>query len=122
MSVPYTFANQSGNIPLSELDANFSTLSSAVPPYANAAGTATTAITAQTAATVTNNAQPSITSVGTLTSVSVSGNVSTSEFFLGNGSLLTGLQSQSAASLLIGNTLSSNVLFSSLTTVGNLAN
>lgn len=122
MSVPYTFANQSGNIPLSELDANFSTLANAVPAYANTAGTATAAITAQTAQTVTNNAQPSITSVGTLTSVSVSGNVTTSGFFLGNGSLLTGLQSQSAASLLIGNTLSSNVLFSSLTTVGTLAN
>jgi hypothetical protein len=58
-SVPYIFADQIGPIPLSELDANF----------ANCKAIATTANT------VLGNAQANITSVGTLTSLSVSGNV-----------------------------------------------
>jgi hypothetical protein len=58
-SVPYIFADQVGPIPLSELDANF----------ANCKASATTANT------VLGNAQANITSVGTLTSLSVSGNV-----------------------------------------------
>jgi len=45
---------------------------------------------ATTAATVTTNAQPNITSVGTLTSLSVTGNV-TASYLIGNGSQLTGL-------------------------------
>ena len=52
--------------------------------YAITAGSATTA------GTVTTNAQPNITSVGTLTSLSASGNI-TGSYFLGNGSQLTGL-------------------------------
>jgi hypothetical protein len=43
---------------------------------------------ANTASTVTTAAQPNITSVGTLTSLSVTGNV-TSNYFIGNGSTLT---------------------------------
>ena len=66
-SVPYTFANSIGNIPLAYLDANFSN----VKAYANTAGTVTTA------------AQPNITSVGTLTSLTVTGNV-TAANFIGN--------------------------------------
>ena len=103
--------------------------------YATAAGSATTA---NTAATVTTAAQPNITSVGTLTSVSVSGNATagnvltdgkisavgnvTGNYFIGNGALLTGIVSNASANAnaLVGSTLSSNVLFSSLTTVGNL--
>ena len=48
---------------------------------------ATTATSATTAGTVTTNAQPNITSVGTLTSLSVSGNVTASNFIgaLANG-------------------------------------
>jgi len=69
--------------------------------YATSAGTATTATT------VTGAAQANITSVGTLTSLAVSGNVSagnisttglisatgniTGNYFIGNGSLLTGI-------------------------------
>ena len=49
--------------------------------YANIAGTATT---------VTGNAQPNITSVGTLTSLTITGNVS-ANYFIGNGSQLTGI-------------------------------
>jgi hypothetical protein len=57
MTVPYTFANRTGNIPLSELDANFSNVSA----FSSTAGTVTTA------------SQPNITLVGTLTSLTVSG-------------------------------------------------
>jgi hypothetical protein len=74
MTVPYTFANQTGSIPLSELDANFSNVSN----YSSFAGT------------VVSNAQPNITSVGTLVSLSATGNI-TGSYFLGNGSQLTGL-------------------------------
>lgn len=39
MAVPYTFANQSGNIPLAQLDANFATLSGTVTSVALSTGT-----------------------------------------------------------------------------------
>jgi len=71
MPVPYIFATQSGNIPLSELDANFSNVSA----YTNTAGTVTTA------------AQPNITSVGSLSSLTVLGGVIGASF-TGNGSRL----------------------------------
>jgi hypothetical protein len=48
------------------------------------------ATSATTAATVTTAAQPNITSVGTLSSLTVTGNVS-ANYFIGNGSQLTGL-------------------------------
>lgn len=60
-SVPYTFASQTGPIPLNQLDINFAN----VKGYADTAGT------------VTANAQGNITSVGTLTGLTVSGAVST---------------------------------------------
>jgi len=54
--------------------------------------------------------------------VSASGNVS-GNYFIGNGSQLTGVSASSVnANALIGNTLSSNVLYSSLTQVGTLSN
>ena len=59
MTVPYTFVNESSPILLSQLDANIA----ATPNYANTAGN------------VTNAAQANITSVGTLTALSVSGNI-----------------------------------------------
>jgi hypothetical protein len=58
-TVPYTFGNEESPIPLSQLDANFAV----TPQYANTAGN------------VANAAQPNITSLGTLTNLSVSGNV-----------------------------------------------
>jgi hypothetical protein len=73
-AVPYTFATDTGNIPLSQLDANFANVKAK----------------ADTAVVVTANAQPNITSVGTLSSLSVSGNI-TGNFIIGNGSLLTNL-------------------------------
>jgi fibronectin-binding autotransporter adhesin len=52
--------------------------------------------------------------------VSATGNV-TGNYFIGNGSQLTGVTASSVdANNLTGNTLSSNVIFSSLTTVGTL--
>jgi hypothetical protein len=59
--VPYTFGGQTGPIPLSELDANFANVKAS----------------SYTAETVTGNAQANITSIGTLTSLSVSGNIDT---------------------------------------------
>ena len=58
-TVPYTFGNESSPIPLSQLDANFAV----TPNYANTAGN------------VVNAVQANITSVGTLTALSVSGNI-----------------------------------------------
>jgi hypothetical protein len=55
MTVPYTFANQTGPIPLLELDQNFAAVS----------------LNVDTAVTVTGNAQPNITSVGILNSLSL---------------------------------------------------
>jgi hypothetical protein len=54
------------------------------------------------AGTVYTNAQPNITSVGTLTSLSVTGDITsfaniTGDYFLGNGALLTGVGNFSAA-------------------------
>jgi hypothetical protein len=54
--------------------------------------------------------------------ISVTGNV-TGNYFIGNGSQLTGVTASSVdANALTGNTLSSNVLYSSLTSVGTLSN
>ena len=53
--------------------------------------------------------------------ISATGNV-TGNFILGNGSQLTGVITSVDANSLLGNTLSSNVIFSSLTTLGTLAN
>lgn len=58
-TVPYTFATDTGNIPLSQLDANFAN----VKAFADTAGY------------VTGPDQANITSVGTLVSVSVTGNI-----------------------------------------------
>ena len=96
MTVPYTFANRTGNIPLSELDANFSNVSAFV----------------STAGTVTTAAQPNISSVGTLSSLTVSGSGS-----LGN---LTVSGSGSMASLTVsGNVIAGNIIG---TVIGNISN
>lgn len=55
--------------------------------YATTAGSATTA---NTAVTVTGNAQPNITSVGTLNSVSVIGNVDAGGLYVGGSGVVTG--------------------------------
>ena len=75
--------------------------------YANSAGTATT---------VTGNAQPNITSVGTLTSLTVSGNVS-ANYFIGNGSQLTGIVTYTNANVASYLAANNNVV---ITTTGNI--
>jgi hypothetical protein len=80
-TVPYTFGNEPSPIPLSQLDANFAV----TPQFANTAGN------------VINAVQANITSVGVLTSVSVSGNV--------NGGNLRTVGSVSST----GNTIAGNV-------------
>ena len=60
-TVPFIFSNQSGPIPLSQLDANFANVKANV-------------VSAETAASVTGNSQPSINTVGTLTGLTVNGN------------------------------------------------
>jgi len=70
--------------------------------YAATAGTATSADSAVTAGTVTTNAQPNITSIGTLSSLSVNGTVTatsanlgnavTANFFIGSGNNLSNIQ------------------------------
>jgi hypothetical protein len=84
--------------------------------YATNAGNAanaTTANTATTAGTVTNNAQPNITSIGTLSSLNVSGNVlagnlnannvvlSSNGAFFGNGSGLSNLNASNISTGII---------------------
>lgn len=59
-------------------------------PYAASSNTANTAITAVTAGTVTTAAQPSITSVGTLTSVTTTGTVSATGNVVGGNITSTG--------------------------------
>lgn len=56
-TVPFIFANAIGNIPLSELDSNFANVKALV----------------DSANVVSNSAQPTITSVGTLTALTVNG-------------------------------------------------
>jgi hypothetical protein len=80
MTGPYTFGNEQSPIPLSQLDANFAT----APYYANVAGN------------VANAAQPNITSVGTLTALSVSGNVT-------GGNLRTAGSVSVAGNIAVGN-------------------
>lgn len=80
-NVPYTFATQSGNIPLNQLDANFADVKEYV----------------LTAGVVVEPSQPAITSLGLLNSLETSGNIRSrfgnvsAQYFLGDGSLLTGL-------------------------------
>jgi S-ribosylhomocysteine lyase LuxS involved in autoinducer biosynthesis len=72
-NVPYIFAGQTGPIPLVQLDVNFAN----VKAFANTAGY------------VTANAQANITSVGTLTSLSVSGNITGGNQFSVAGNITT---------------------------------
>ena len=72
-TVPYIFANSSGNIPLSELDSNFANVKAQV----------------DSANVVSNAAQPAITSVGTLTALTVSGNITVETGSIKSGNSLT---------------------------------
>jgi len=93
----------------------------------------TTAGSASTAGTVTTNAQPNVTSVGTLTTLSVSGNLTSgnanlgnaarANYFIGDGSLLTNISVAAGSYIVNGNSnvtvdANSNVR----TSVGGTAN
>lgn len=123
----YTFANvRAGNAVFSNAvtanffigsGANLSNIAGAnvSGTVANAtyAANAGNASVANTAGTVTTAAQPNITSVGTLGSLTITGNVTagnanlgnaaSANFFIGNGSLLTGITAVSAAAISNGN-------------------
>lgn len=78
-TVPYIFASASGNIPLGQLDANFSNVKAQV----------------DSANVVSDAAQPAITSVGTLTSLTVSGNIDATQIKNNNYvNILSGYYSQ----------------------------
>lgn len=83
---------------------------------------ATTANFASYAGNVTVAAQPNITSLGTLTSLSVTGNVS-ANYFLGNGALLTGIANSNYAPIANFANFAGNVTVSSqpnITSLGTL--
>lgn len=113
-TVPYIFANDYGNIPLSYLDANFANVKASVDfaVLANTANLATTATTATTASTVTTAAQPAITSVGTLTSLTVSGTVTSGNITTSNATLSGTVTSANlvAANANITNTLTASTI------------
>ena len=96
---------------------------------ANVTGTVANATYATSAGTVTTAAQPNITSVGTLTSITSTGNV-TGDYFIGNGSQLTGIAgtygNANVATFLANfgsNIISAtgNITGGNLTTIGTLA-
>lgn len=118
--VPYTFAGQSGAIPLTELDVNFSNVKTQ----------------ALTAIQVTGSSQPNITQIGTLSSITVTGNAVlggvnfgntgisgtgnvTSQTFLGNVSYgngsISGTGTVTAGTLLVGQNAQ---IFGNLTVFG----
>jgi hypothetical protein len=97
-SSAFTFNSTSSTLSVTNITANGAGLTNI--PAGNISGTvanatyATSAGTATTAATVTTNAQPNITSVGTLTSLAVTGNISGANLtgnHFGNGSALTAI-------------------------------
>jgi hypothetical protein len=101
MTVPYTFANATGNIALNELDINFAYV-------ANNVATANSALYANS---VTGNYQPYITTVGTLENLSVAG-TATANYFVGDGNQLTNLTGS--------NIISSSWANANISTTGNI--
>ena len=94
---------------------------------------ATNVVATNLTGTLTTAAQTNITSVGSLGALTVTGNVSggnlstlgnvSANYYLGNGSQLTGVVANSAnAETLTGTFLANNVIGSSLTSVGTLGN
>jgi hypothetical protein len=115
-TVPYTFATATGNIPLNQLDTNFAN----VKAFATTSGTVTTA------------AQPNITSVGVLSLLSVSGNITSGNvsgtrgnFTNLSGTLTTAAQPNvTSVGTLASLTVSGNVTAGNIigTIIGNISN
>jgi hypothetical protein len=98
---------------------SFATTANAVAG-ANVSGTVSSATSATTAGTVTTAAQPNITSVGTLTSVAITGNATAGNVYANSGtigaSLLTGTVTTAAQP-----NITSTGTLTSLTVTGNVA-
>ena len=108
MTVPFNFATQSGNIPLSELDANFANVSAST----------------LTATYVTGNNQSNITDVGTLNSLSAygnvtAGNVSTNGIVRANA--VIGVNYTGTNVSVTGNITGNNIIINGTLAVANLA-
>ena len=87
---------------------------------ANVSGAVASATTATTAGTVTTNAQPNITSVGTLSALSVTGNVSTGNISGTNGNLTT---ANISSNVVLGNaSVTTQITWASATTSSTSAN
>ena len=90
---------------------------------ANVSGTVANATYSTTTGTVTTAAQPNITSVGTLTTVSVSGNVSSGGNIIGNGQYLTSITGGNVTGQ-VGNALVAGTVYTAaqpnITSVGTL--
>jgi hypothetical protein len=122
------------NVSVSSDVVTFNSLGNVRASYFLGNGSQLTSVTATTAGTVTTNAQPNITSVGTLTSLGVTGNITsgnatlgnltTSNYFTGNGSLLTSLTGGNVTGQ-VGNALLAGTVYTAaqpnITSVGTLS-
>jgi hypothetical protein len=123
--LPFISGSASGNYALNS-NATFTA------NLANGSLTATTFVgslsgTALTAVTVTGNAQPNITSVGTLTSLAVSGNITAGNVFAnsgviggGSGSFIGNVTAANLIGNLVGNILTNNITTGSSANPGNI--
>jgi hypothetical protein len=113
------FANVANNVAGANVigtvaNANFAT-NAANANFATLAGNTNFANLANSAITVTGNNQPNITSVGTLTSLAVTGNITSGNVFANSGTVI--------ANLLVGNFITGTLITPSqpnITNVGNL--
>lgn len=87
----------------------------------NASNVTGTVATATTAGTVTTAAQPNITSVGNLSSLTASGNVTTGAYFIGDGSQLTNLPASSYSNSAVSAYLASGTDTANIITTGNVS-
>lgn len=79
-----------------------------------------TAVTSNIAVTVTGNSQPNVTSVGTLTSLSVSGNITSDDNFIGNGQYLTNITGANVTGIVPNSSSVTSNAQPNITSVGTL--
>jgi hypothetical protein len=122
--------NSDSNIVLNNANANISTLGNMTANVYFGNGSQLTGVTAATASTVTTNAQPNITSTGTLSSLSVSGNANvgnigaTNGVFTnvsGNGSALTAITGANVSGAVSFATTANSVAVANISGIGNIA-
>ena len=130
-SANFTFNKTTNTLTVSNITANGAGLTNI--PGANVTGTVPNATAAITAGTVTTGAQPNITSVGTLTSLAVTGNISagnanlgnlvSANFFSGSGNLLSNIQGSNVTGAVASATTAGTVTTNAqpnITSVGTL--